>query len=768
MLESPESVSRFYREVQAAAQLFHPNIVMAFDAGEQDGIHYLVMEYVDGLSLSALVRRQGRLPVLSALNYVYQAAKGLEYAHSRHIIHRDVKPSNLIVGRDGVVKVLDMGLARFASMASPEITSTGAVIGTMEYAAPEQTRDPRLADHRSDIYSLGVTLYYLLMGKSMYAGSPISVALAHAQSPAPTLCLERSEVALGVDAIFQRMVAKDPRHRFQSMAELLAALERCGAHAAGTVPPIEMTDSKRLESASTAVPPASISAVAIDLSAATSRIAWIDPDGRPTIVQTSDGVAETRSMLLFRGKQVIAGNAADELRHEFSAQMADDLLTCLGESQFPRLFEGTSYPPSSLLALLLRGIADGARKQIGRFEHVVLTVPSAYDEVRRAALQDAGYMAGLQVMDLINKSTAVATDWWIGQQNTDGTPPDPASRNVLVFRPGVTTFDATVFRIEGPEIRAVAVGGERDLGRRQFENRLADRLVDQFQLEHCMDLRDDPQAAMRVGRLAERIMQTLVGSPRIEVTFYHAGRSMDTLFLAEQVESSCRELIERLVRITCQTIVDAGLSWQQIDQILLVGRLARFFPLSRAMAQAAGPHSGLVFVDDASAVLGGSIHAACLLPHARRFFQHLRVSDITFHSLGVVGSHATSKKQKNAVVIPRNSPLPAMGKRRFRAMPTIGEKLSIPIVCGDDPDPSRCDFIGVCDLDDLPSDIPPGSILDVEFHVRNGGRLSVVVEVAATKERISVEIRRPHPMPHAKLLRWREWVDTTVLCSGTE
>jgi serine/threonine protein kinase len=177
-LKSPDSVKRFYREVEAAAKLNHPNIVTAHDASEHEGIHYLVMEYVEGKDLAAIVKEKGVLPVAQAVECIIQAARGLEYAHKRNIIHRDIKPANLLVGKEGTVKILDMGLARVAGLVDEEdkdrLTQSGQVMGTLDYMAPERAMDTHHADARADIYALGCTLYRILTGEAMYKGETIA------------------------------------------------------------------------------------------------------------------------------------------------------------------------------------------------------------------------------------------------------------------------------------------------------------------------------------------------------------------------------------------------------------------------------------------------------------------------------------------------------------------------------------------------------------------------------------------------------------------
>ena len=186
------AVARFEREVEAAAKLEHPNIVTAYDADQAGDVHFLVMQYVEGSDLAAIVKKSGPLPVPQAINYILQAARGLDYAHKHGVIHRDIKPANLLLSSEGTVKILDMGLARLSgpgdAATQAELTGTGSIMGTVDFMAPEQALSTKHADARADIYSLGCTLYYLLTGQPTYDGETLMAKmLAHREAPIPEL-----------------------------------------------------------------------------------------------------------------------------------------------------------------------------------------------------------------------------------------------------------------------------------------------------------------------------------------------------------------------------------------------------------------------------------------------------------------------------------------------------------------------------------------------------------------------------------------------------
>ncbi len=228
-LANGDAVSRFHREVRAAAKLQHPNVVAAYDAEQAGGLHFLVMEYVDGVSVAEYARRKRPLPVDQACVLVSQAALGLQHAHEQGLIHRDVKPANLMLTRKGQVKVLDFGLAQFArqedARADAAQTASGAVLGTADYIAPEQTSSSRKVDIRADVYSLGCTLYYLLAGQVPFPdGTIIDKFIHHATDTPPELASLRPELPPELVEVVEKMMAKRPEDRYQTPGEVCLAL----------------------------------------------------------------------------------------------------------------------------------------------------------------------------------------------------------------------------------------------------------------------------------------------------------------------------------------------------------------------------------------------------------------------------------------------------------------------------------------------------------------------------------------------------------------
>ena len=229
-------VERFRREARALAQLNHPNIVTVIDRGEYEGRQFIVFEHVEGENLKELIDREGQLPVDQALALVHQVARGLAFAHEHGVVHRDVKPHNVLIDADGVAKVTDFGIARSIEPADG-LTETGTLLGTSEYIAPEQASGRRV-DERSDQYSLATVLYELLTGSPPYTGDNfMAVAMKHIQEPVPSVRDSRPDVSPRLDAIVSRAMAKRPEDRFPTTEAMTAALEAARADTDGALAP---------------------------------------------------------------------------------------------------------------------------------------------------------------------------------------------------------------------------------------------------------------------------------------------------------------------------------------------------------------------------------------------------------------------------------------------------------------------------------------------------------------------------------------------------
>lgn len=225
---SPSALGRFYREARAAAALHHPHLVRTHDIGQDGELHYIVMEYIHGPNLMDVVKKFGPLSIERTITYLFHMADALDYAHSKGLVHRDIKPGNILVDRFGNARLLDLGLARFCHDEEDNLTvmyDDKMVLGTADYVAPEQIANSHTADIRADIYSLGATAYLLLAGHPIFPTGSVSQKLIWHGTKEPTPIRQvRPEVPEALATIIHRMLAKDPSHRFQTPTELQAAL----------------------------------------------------------------------------------------------------------------------------------------------------------------------------------------------------------------------------------------------------------------------------------------------------------------------------------------------------------------------------------------------------------------------------------------------------------------------------------------------------------------------------------------------------------------
>ena len=290
----PDQLERFRREARAVARLNHPHVVTVIDAGEDDGAPYIVFEYVEGETLKDRIRRLGRLPVSEAVAYAIEIGRALECAHASRLVHRDVKPQNVLIDPDGRAKVTDFGIAR--SLEAQGLTATGRVLGTTDYVSPEQALGHEVTG-QSDIYSLGIVLYEMLTGEVPYsADTQVAVAMKHVREPLPDVQRRRPEISAALAAVVERATAKETQNRYQAVGQMVHDLEEVLAIVAARTgqatgeattvlrslsgdtadfAPVSMRRPKRALAATVKKPPAGLSEVRLARNAASDY----DPEG---------------------------------------------------------------------------------------------------------------------------------------------------------------------------------------------------------------------------------------------------------------------------------------------------------------------------------------------------------------------------------------------------------------------------------------------------------------------------------------------------------
>jgi eukaryotic-like serine/threonine-protein kinase len=323
----PSSLERFYREARAVAALDHPNIVRAYDIDQDDNLHFLVMEYVDGASLQEMIRKTGPMDPTRACHYMYWSAIGLQHAHAQGLIHRDIKPGNILVDRTGVVKILDLGLARFFNDDEDLLTKKydESVLGTADYLAPEQAVDSHTVDGRADIYSLGATFYFLLTGQPPFAEGTVAQKLLWHQSKSPRPVREvRAQVPEPVARVVARMMAKKPEDRYQTPGELADALL---PFTQTPIPPPPDEEMPTLSAAAQGVAtgPAGVAAAPQRTMASTPRTPPPAPNKKGTMTANRPGAATRPPAPAARGNNGVPVSDADTQRKATPAPVIEPI-----------------------------------------------------------------------------------------------------------------------------------------------------------------------------------------------------------------------------------------------------------------------------------------------------------------------------------------------------------------------------------------------------------------------------------------------------------
>jgi len=739
---------RFLREARALAKLSHQNIVTVHDVGRADELYYFVMELVNGTNLRQLMHA-GRLEPRKVLAIVMQICEALAYAHEEGVIHRDIKPENILIDQRGRVKIADFGLAKLLGTPTHHtITNPQQVMGTPHYMSPEQIQRPGEVDHRTDIYSLGVVFYEMLTG-----GLP----LGRFSAPSAKVALDQR-----LDEIVLRALEQDPADRYPNIAAMQADLEALGATAPGLSgigfaafdPALATSETRQMDRTEQASGPA----VGIDLGTTYSAIAFVDETGRPVTLVNAEGDLITPSLVLLEEGQAIVGKEALKAIATEAELVAQCAKRDLGSRLFHRAIQGRSFPPEALQAFILKKLRDDATRRLGPFSKVVITVPAYFDEVRRKATQDAGYMAGLEVLDIINEPTAaaIAHGFLKGLLRSDsGT---DQRLKIMVYDLGGGTFDVTIMEIRGHDFHTLATDGDVKLGGQDWDQRLVDYVAQQFIAAHQLDPREDPNTAGHLWRECEDAKRTLSARSSVSISCDYRGHALRVKVTREQFEEMTQDLLTRTQFTTKQVLAVAGLTWNDLDQVLLVGGSTRMPMVAAMLKQLSGKDpDGSVAVDEAVAH-GAALHAEILLAKARGEKPSFVVTNVNSHSLGVVATDLKSGRLRNSILIPRNTPLPVSAKRVFRTHKEGQKSILVQIVEGESPSPDACTPLGKCVVRNLPANLPAKTPIEVRFSYQENGRLTVYVHVAGTECELQQEIARENSFTTEQLDAWRAFI----------
>ncbi len=501
-----------------------------------------------------------------------------------------------------------------------------------------------------------------------------------------------------------------------------------------------------------------IPAVGIDLGTTYSAVAVLDDLGRPQTLINAEGDKTTPSVMLFEGNDVVIGKEAVKAMATEMDLVAECPKRDLGHRMFHKVLGDRQYPPEALQAWILNKMRKDSTRQIGNFEKVVITVPAYFDEVRRKATQDAGYIAGFDVMDIINEPTAAAVAFGFQQGYFTSDRSGDERRKILVYDLGGGTFDVTVMEIGSHDFIALATDGDVQLGGRDWDQRLVDYVAEEFIRKFGVDPREDSNTYGRLWRECEDAKRTLSARSKSAIGCDYKGHAVRVEVTRQMFHEITQDLLDRTAFTTRQTLQAAGLQWSDIDRVLMVGGSTRMPAVVDMMRQLTGKEPDCSISPDEAVAHGAALHAGILIDKHQGKTPKFRIKNVNSHSLGVVATDTKTKRPRNAILIPRNTPLPVSAKRVFKTHKAGQKSILVRIVEGESASPDDCSQIGKCSIRHLPPDLPSQTPIEVRFKYEENGRLTVHVNVKGTDTNLEHEITRDNSMTRDQLNAWRKYV----------
>ncbi len=794
-------IEQFFAEIRAVAKLMHPNIVTAFDAGSVGNTHYLVMELVEGEVLSERLRRSGPLNSAEAVHVLEQAAKALQYAHSLGIVHRDIKPSNMMLTPDGTLKILDFGLARFGKPLEAE-QNKKIFMGTPEYMSPEQIENASNVDGRSDLYSLGATLFYLLTGRSMFTGDKMQVAIAQIRQPPPALFLERNDVDLRLDAVFQRLVEKQPQKRYGSAAELLHHMRQLNLtgqptdtfpsqNSAYYNPPLFSKGSLRLGdhptsvslSSSTLAKKSQIFAIDLGMLASTAAVyqtpaATIDGrsiDGEaelgPQLIEQGDGRSyHLRNMLWSTAGQFRIGSAAAAMRQQAPQQVLHSIQRWIGARELSIPLCGSRVPPEVALAAILRQLMLNAAQATDNAASAVVTVPSCYDQTHRRAIKAACHIAGIDLVQLLDKPLAGALSWYDVHSRLSVAKPDARPQRLLFVHLGGTGLEASVLETHGSTVRQLGCHGSWKHGSLRWQHLLAEYFVGVLQEQTGKSLREDVAAATRLQRSVELALDRLTQTSKVEVRFEWSGATVQQTITQQGLVKIAPVMVREIQLAIAQALANAKVEAGELDQILVAGSMMRMKPVREIVIAALPARLPLSVLEKADFARGAAIHAHHLAALTQGSGDTgLNAVSHSSYDFAVLVASASDGARKPMVLIEKGTELPATTTRTLR-----------PQAAGEDPQQSRFPSLQIIESTTLgeanwhllakakPEQLFPErqgeAPLQLRFEVDESGILRPSLLWPAGNRQILIPTCEESAFSEAQIAHWNQWLESTMLC----
>lgn len=493
-------------------------------------------------------------------------------------------------------------------------------------------------------------------------------------------------------------------------------------------------------------------AIGIDLGTTYSVVAHLDKQGRPWSIPNPAGDILTPSVVYFDDAGPVVGKEALKAGVLEPDRLAECVKRDMGAKVYHKPIRGEHLPPEAISAWILGNLRASAESKLGPVKKAVITVPAFFDEPRRRATLDAGKIAGLDVLDILNEPTAaaIAFGMQMGFLDRSGAPVARKPMRILVFDLGGGTFDVSIVEIQGTDFRVLATDGDVRLGGKDWDDRLARFVATKFQDQTRENPLENPSSAVELMQTVEGAKRTLSERPKATMFVSHLGSRCKIEVSREEFEAISSALVRR-TRTTVELVLrQANLGWNEIDRVLLVGGATRMPMIGRMLEEVTGKKPDRSVSPDEAVAHGAAFYAELLLAkeswntgqsRENPFRPAMVVTNVNSHSLGVVSVSAASGQPVNRVLIPKNSPLPKSVRKTFQTQKQGQRTLKIVVVEGESPDPDACTRVGTLVMRDLPEQLPEGSPIEVEYRYLENGQLEVTAEIVGAQTASTTFVR---------------------------
>lgn len=500
--------------------------------------------------------------------------------------------------------------------------------------------------------------------------------------------------------------------------------------------------------------------VGIDLGTTFSAVAHLDSEGRPWTILNGEGELTTPSVVFFDEAGAVVGKealAAGEYEPERLAQFAK---RDMGESAFSKSIRDQELPAEVVQAIILKKLKEDAELKLQDVSKVVITVPAFFNEPCRRATQDAGRLAGLDVIDIINEPTAAAICYGVQQGflTQDGVSKD--HELILIYDLGGGTFDVTVMEIQGTNYKAIATAGDVYLGGVDWDERLVDHMAEAFFEEHGIDPRDDEVGHQALLLKAAEVKHSLSSRMKVSTFFNHGGKRLKQEITRETFEELTSDLLDRTMLTVRTALREAQLELSQLTRLLLVGGSTRMPAVQELLEKETGLAADRSLSPDEAVAHGAAIYAGLLMKTGADRISGMSVVNVNSHDLGILGVETATGRKRRSVMIPRNSALPARVSKAFPTARDGQTGVEINVIEGGDDSGNHSTPIGRCLVKGLPAGLPAKTPVKVTFEYEQNGRLCVFAKLPSIGVDAEMEIKRAAGLDEATLEKWSQLVES--------